>query len=426
MLLFLALGMLIAAFGRRLAAAEVPPHDAAARFTRLPVRSSRILHCHCSLAFVYKSWGTPLHLVHPSDTLHHSHTINFTFIHITLHISGSITPLPSLPGIMSSSVFSETLQAITTTKLGELSKKRTIFEESKSALIFSTEREQNQQQRLRILVDGVKQCFAVKTASRRRGDRFGGPGRIIAGSTNDPDLEVMLKNLERFLEQARFDPTISPKLLGDWENSVMKKLKVQSLKFEYATLYGELVNEWLRAEKAIPSDNASTTSEGFEKVNRAERDESRVNWEKLVFEPFETDPMAISEYLQTLFGPKGVNQQSVKALRALRKSVEAFETSLSTPGQFNDEVLRWTINGLMGSGLLSDEKRAVLKDFLASPVILAEVADVLNMRIATISTWSWEGEGDGGGVPVEQRRHVTGAYHGEYFHSHSSHIDVLS
>jgi len=35
-----------------------------------------------------------------------------------------------------------------------------------------------------------------------------------------------------------------------------------------------------------------------------------------------------------------------------------------------------------------------------------EVADVLNMRIATFHTWSWETE-----VPIEQRRHVTGAFH---------------
>lgn len=311
---------------------------------------------------------------------------------------------------MSSSVFSQTLQAITTTKLKELSKKRAIFEESKSALLSASELERDQKERLRILVHGVKQCFAVKTASRRRGDRRGGPGRIISGSTNDPDLEVMLKNLERFLEQARFDPSVSPKLLGDWENSLMKRLNVQSLKFQYATLYGELVNEWLRAEKVVPlADNASEISEGFEKVNRAEKDESRAGWERMVFEPFETDPMAISEHLHALFGPKGTNKQPEKALDALRRSVEAFEASLSTPGQFNDEVLHWTINGLMGSGLLSDEKRAVLKDFLASPVILAEVADVLNMRISAISTWSWEAEG----VPVEQRRHVNGAYHGK-------------
>lgn len=311
---------------------------------------------------------------------------------------------------MSSSVFSETLQAITTTKLRELSKKRSLFEESKSALIADSKLEHDQQERLRIMVNGVKHCFSVKTASHRRGDRFRGSACIISGSTNDPDLELMLKNLERFLEQARFDPTISPKLLSNWENSIMKKLEVQSLKFQYATLYGELINEWLRAEKIVPADNASTRSDDFEKVNRAERDESRANWEKLVFEPFETDPMAISDYLQALFGMKGGNEQSVKALEALRKSVEAFEISLSTPGQFNDEVLRWTINGLMASGLLSDDKLAVLKDFLASPVILTEVADVLNMRIAAISTWSWEGE-----VPVEQRRHVTGAYHSERF-----------
>lgn len=308
---------------------------------------------------------------------------------------------------MASSVFSETLQAITTTKLRELSKKRTLFESSKSNLLATSALEQDQKQRLRVLLDGIKQCFAVKTAPRRRGERRGGSGRIITGSTNDPDLEVMLKNLERFLEQARYDPSVSPKLLSEWEQSLMRRLNVQSLRLQYATLYGELVNEWLRAEKLSVPDNASETSEGFEKVNRAERDESRANWEKMVFEPFETDPMVISEYLDALFGEKPESKQSAKALDQLRRSVETFETSLSTPGQFNDEVLRWTITGLLASGLPSDEKCAVLKDFLASPVILAEVADVLNMRIQDISNWSWEGE-----VAVEQRRHVTGKYHG--------------
>lgn len=83
-----------------------------------------------------------------------------------------------------------------------------------------------------------------------------------------------------------------------------------------------------------------------------------------------------------------------------------FETSMSSPDQFNDHVFRWTINGLLASGLLSGEKRAVLRDFLVSPVILTEVADVLNMRISAISTWAWEDE-----IAVEQRRHVTGKYH---------------
>lgn len=144
---------------------------------------------------------------------------------------------------MTSSVFSGTLQSITNTKLTELSKKRTLFEQHKSSLLLATGAEQDQKERLRLLVDGVKQSFAVKTAPRKRGDRRGGPGRIVSGSTNEPKLEILLKNLERFLDQARYDPSVSPKLLQNWENSLMKRLNVQSLKYEYATLYGELVTE---------------------------------------------------------------------------------------------------------------------------------------------------------------------------------------
>jgi len=190
----------------------------------------------------------------------------------------------------------------------------------------------------------------------------------------------------------------------------MKKLDVQSLKYQYATLYGELVTEWLRAENSSALEQATETPEGFEKIDRAEKEEARANWEKLVFEPHETDPMAISEYLTALFGENSDNKQPFKGLQALWRSIKSFEASMSNPDQFNSHVLRWTINGLLASGLLSDEKRAVLKDFLASPVILTEVADVLNMRISSISTWSWEDE-----VSVEQRRHVTGSYHSELF-----------
>lgn len=307
---------------------------------------------------------------------------------------------------MSSSVFSKTLQSITTTKLNELSKKRKIFEDQKVPLLLSAKNETHQHQELRILVDGVKNCFSMRKVTRR-GDRCTALGRFTSDSTNDPQLEILLKNLELFLEQAKYDPSVSSKLLSDWERSLIQKLKVQSLKYEYATLYGELVNEWLTAESPVePADDMSVSSDEFEKTERTTKDESRGGWERLVFEPLETDQMAISDYLRSLFGQNGGNTQGFKALEALRKNVRVFQLSLCSPGQFNDHVLRWTINGLLASGLLSEEKRAVLKDFLASSVILAEVADVLNMRLSAISAWSWEQE-----VPIEQRRHVTGVYH---------------
>jgi hypothetical protein len=321
----------------------------------------------------------------------------------TQHISSST---------MSSSggVFSTTLQTITTTKLNELSKKRAIFEDQKSSLLKAAEIEPDQKKRLRILLDGVKQCFAINTVVRASGRRGGGAtgGRVMSG--NEKGLEVMLKNVERFLEQARYDPSISSKLLLDWERALTERLSIQGLKYQYATLYGELVTEWLSSERAIaPADDASQMSDDFEEVDlrKEERDAGRAEWENLVFEPFDTDQILIAAYLRGLFSKNGTNKQAARALDDLRKSVEAFETTLSGPNQFNESVLRWTIAGLLASGLLTEEKRAALKDFLSNPIILAEVADVLNMRMAALDSWSWEMEG----LPVEQRRHVTGRYH---------------
>jgi hypothetical protein len=161
---------------------------------------------------------------------------------------------------MSSSVFSETLQEITTTKLSELSRRRTIFEDQKAALLAAIQIQNDQKHRLTILSEGLKQCFAVKTAKRKRGDRRGGPGRIIRGSTDDPNLEILLKNFDRFLEQARYDPSVSSKMMENWEVTLKKRLDVQSLKYQYAALYGQLVTEWLSADRV----ETPTSSESVE------------------------------------------------------------------------------------------------------------------------------------------------------------------
>ena len=307
----------------------------------------------------------------------------------------------------SSSVFSETLQSITTAKLEELSKKRAIFEDQKAGLLRATDLEADELKKLRLLVDGVKTCFSVKTATRKGKDGQGDAGRIVSGSTKDHRLEVKLKNLERFLEQARYDPSVSAKLMQNWEDSLRRQLDVQSMKYQYAALYGELVTEWLSADKAVASssNDDSEMSEGYEEIASRQRLESRVEWERSVFEPYETDPAAISAYLKELFGETGSNKQALKALKALRDRVDSFETQLAAPEQFNHYLLQLTIKGLLASDLLTDEKRAVLKDFNNSPVILSEVADVLNMRLAALDTWTW-----GSDVPVEQRRKINGSY----------------
>lgn len=307
----------------------------------------------------------------------------------------------------SGSVLSETLQSITSAKLEELSKKRAIFEAQKARCLDAGSLETDKLKKLRLLVDGVKTCFGVKTATRRGKDGHVDTGRIISGSIKDPRLEVELKNLERFLEQARYDPSVSARLMQNWKDSLIQQLDVQSLKYQYASLYGQLVTEWLSAHRAAAtsSNNDSEMTEGFEEIAGKERLESRAEWERSVFKPFDTDPEAIFAYLKALFGETGKNKQASKALKTLRDSVDSFETELAAPEQFNYDVLQWTIKGLLTSDLLTDEKCAVLKDFINSEVILSELADVLNMRMAALQTWTW-----GGDVPIEQRRKISGSY----------------
>ena len=93
------------------------------------------------------------------------------------------------------------------------------------------------------------------------------------------------------------------------------------------------------------------------------------------------------------------------AFTDLKLRIERFEADLTLPRQFNHQVMRWTIQGLLDSDLLTDEKRIVLKDFLRNDLILSEIAGVLNMRMATLSAWSWGPE-----VNLEERMQTTGVY----------------
>ena len=315
---------------------------------------------------------------------------------------------------MSGSVFSDTLQEITNTKLDELSKRRGAFEEARSDTLSSIHSKSDAVERLALLVDGVKKCFAIKLNKE---------GRVVMNQTKHRRLEAKLKNLDRFLAQARHDPSVSAKALGDWERSLLSYLDTQSLRYQYASLYGELVTEWLSKpgnEKKDKSthhasdadDEEGETVETFEDVGSAAKLKSRADWESTVFEPANIDVDTLLRYLESLLGCGNSSEegesrnQKYQALQRLRKRVEGFEASLSRPDQFNQSNLKWAIQGLLSSDLLGNEKRAVLKDFMESPPILSEIADVLNMRMSALESWTW----GPAGVPVEQRRKISGVF----------------
>lgn len=297
-----------------------------------------------------------------------------------------------------SNVFSETLREITTTKLDELSKRRIEFEDRKATILGRLQSEDGPISRLTLLCDGVKQCYAVKTDKS---------GKVLRGQTKNASLEVELKNLDSLLAQARYDPSVSTKSFKAWESSLLHHLETQSLKFEFASLYAQLVTEWLSSDQPPnPAQSSDETPAGKEEVSSEKKLESRLEWESGVFEPAEVDEGGLSEYLTALFhDDEGQAKTKSTALKTLAEEIAVFEIQLSLPGQFSPSTLNWVIQGLLASDLLPDEKRDVLKSFQSNQIILTEVADVLNMRIAALDKWSW-----GTSVPVEQRRKISGAY----------------
>ncbi|KAH7117513.1 hypothetical protein EDB81DRAFT_818695 [Dactylonectria macrodidyma] len=298
-------------------------------------------------------------------------------------------------------VFSDTLQEITNTKLDELSKRRSRFELAKSTLLDSIQREGDTVKRLILLSSGVKTCFAIKLDKT---------GKVITEQTEHARLETELKNLDRFLGQAQCDPSISEKMLDRWEQSLLSHLNTQSLKFQYASLYGQLVTEWLSGDKE--EENAAgddvEMGETFEDVGDAAKLESRMEWEKMVFEPSNVNEAALGQYLDRLFGSSDEKKKPIRsALEKLREEVSDFEAEMALPNQFDIASLRWVIRGLHSSDLLSDEKREVLKDFESNAIILNEIADVLNMRMSALRSWAWCSDTP---VMVEMRRKISGIY----------------
>ena len=183
--------------------------------------------------------------------------------------------------LASGSVFSKTLQTITTTKLDELARQRLAFEKNYASLLQSTSTENDPLKRLFLLVDGAKVCLRVQTTPSKNGVR----GRVVAGSTVNTHLETDLNNLDRFLEQARYDSSVSPKVLDNWEALIRQYLSIQSTKYQYADLYGKLVTEWLASEKGTSADGDVEMGESFEELPGAKKMDSRAAWEKVVFDP---------------------------------------------------------------------------------------------------------------------------------------------
>ena len=308
-----------------------------------------------------------------------------------------------------SSALPETLKSITATKIEELSKQRNTYEASKKAIIRSTEKQTD-------LLSEVN--AALEGSCRIEGVQFNSDS-----SSDDEDLSTSttgsrLRNQRRFIQQARKDPSFSASIIRQFGEEISRDLELKSIQHEHAQFFSELVTEWLsnpdgtgvqEANRKVPSSQSKTDMEtsSFEEVGRKEMHEQRAQWESIIFSKSSVDGSAIRSYLEKLFSSSKI---VTKALEDIRRAVKAFSITLQYNTSFFSSIsLKTTIKGLLNADLLSEEKKAILKTFLTNKEVLAEVADVLNMRMISLNAWSWSTDSSKG-VSLEMRKQLNGKY----------------
>ncbi|KAJ5091522.1 reverse transcriptase [Penicillium alfredii] len=307
-----------------------------------------------------------------------------------------------------SAALPQTLKSITATKIKELSKQRTLFDKRKDQILESAQAAPDLRAQVHVLLEGISQLKGFPKSTLDKDDMDLDDDD---GSSSESDEPVATPgmgqldhkdhtNIRRFLLQSRYDTSISETSLRDWIARLESEVRYLELKHEHAAFYSQLVTEWLahldeQSAKSAPDSAAETTDSStsdssFEKVGCAEH-EQRATWESLVFTAdTHADYENIRSYLDGLFNQ---TQMSRQALKELRGSLQKFGTEFAARGEWLDvDELRWVSQALMKTDLLSNEKTTILKEFMRSNEVAQEVADVLNMRLASLESWDW-GEG---------------------------------
>ncbi|KAJ5480218.1 hypothetical protein N7530_005727 [Penicillium desertorum] len=320
---------------------------------------------------------------------------------------------------MASGALPQTLMSITATKISELSKQRVLFDRRKTEILAVANAAPDLRTRAQALLDGISRLKGYSKDSLDKDDLD-----LDADSSDEESEDTLTSrgvgrlqledhtNIRRFLLQSRHDPSVSQAALQDRITQLEKELRYLEIKHEHGAFYSKLVTEWLSeldgSMISTADETKSTDSDpSFESVGRAEMYEQRATWETLVFTAAtHVNEHAIRSYLNDLFTQTKLSRQALKDLRA---SIQSFGTELSSKGDWlNVDELKWVSRALLKTDLLSDEKTAILKEFMRNNEVAQEVADVLNMRIASLDSWTWTGHSDG--IPVEMRRQLNGKY----------------
>lgn len=224
----------------------------------------------------------------------------------------------------------------------------------------------------------------------------------------DPSSSLMdSAKLERYTKLNVFSGNTS--LISDaekleWCDDIITSLNTEVEKYKYAKLFSKLINE---SDDTTASDSDSNPAEeGATKPVPASLKEQREEFDRIVFSQSDTNEGSITEYLDELFesAPK-------RDIEYLRESMTTFCNSFlpdidGSVTSISPRDISSTIRNLISSGLMDNENIKTLRQFLESDNICREIADVLNAKLASISTWKWPEEG----LTAVMRRELNGKY----------------
>lgn len=308
-----------------------------------------------------------------------------------------MTSAPSTTAAASGSSFGQTLQFITDIKLQELEKQRKLYQAHARIV--------DEARALGANGDVLKQVALLAKAVKA----WTGSGALTSERTVGGRLN--LYDLEFWLQQARTDPSFSREIAARWAETLEEHIRHTTTRFDAATLFGKLFNEWLAsgdsvalAYQAGPVEvgaEDTAASPDYIEVGRKEMHEQKEKLLSIIFEEPSVDIAQLTQYLEGLFE----SEEAARMLEQLRKDLKSFGTMLQIKPITVFDVNN-AIKGLLTSGLMGEDKRSTLKTFQENATALQEVASVLTMRMASLDSWQWPEEG----ILVEFRRHLNGKY----------------
>jgi len=227
------------------------------------------------------------------------------------------------------------------------------------------------------------------------------PSGIIPDRLHIADLEVWLARVN---SDASFDKNV----IKEWIDTLETHIKQGQMKLDFAKLCGRMYTDWLESDDAVTSrsDHSGPQPNYIPEIKEPEPRpvgqkglEQLAKLRSIILQRTNMDTGKLKAYLDEVFSSNST------MLEDMREGMKLFGKDLRNRTITADDM-RWIVESLLASDLMSPDRRAALREFTDNVTILEEVANVINMRLRTLGSWKWPKEG----ISVEMRRHLHGKY----------------